>query len=241
MDKPNDMSGGYNTPPSTQPSKPEACTSTTKADGSEESANEARCIRTKEDFEAINATPQQATSPEEFPGRAVSVSKRTYAQEIPTYPLRAPSVPFTPCYMFFYGSLMDTDVLHVIAQLPKPPTMVPATVSGFQMKMWSIYPTLIKRDGFKVSGTLWKAEEEEQFLRLQSYETAAYTWCFCDVELEDGSVMTGCRTFCWSGEPESRDLSDGKFDLETYQREHKSPLFYLPEVRTECDCSDCSD
>jgi hypothetical protein len=123
--------------------------------------------------------------------------------------------------MFFYGSLMDTDILTRIARLPILPTMAPGTVSGFLMRMWGPFPTLIVSPSSKVSGTYWKCEDEAQFLRLKEYETDAYSWCFCDVETEDGGVLKGCRTFCCAGNPESDELEDGRFDLGVYQRNIK--------------------
>jgi hypothetical protein len=123
--------------------------------------------------------------------------------------------------MFFYGSLMDTDILTRIARLSTPPTMLPGTITNFRMRMWGPFPTLIASPSGKVTGTYWKCEDEAQFLRLKEYETDAYSWCFCDVVTEDGVVLKGCRTFCWSGYPEDGDLEDGRFDLGVYQKNIK--------------------
>jgi gamma-glutamylcyclotransferase (GGCT)/AIG2-like uncharacterized protein YtfP len=121
--------------------------------------------------------------------------------------------------MFFYGSLMDPEVIQAILNLPELPTTRPATISGFQVKMWSIYPTLIPGNE-KVSGVVWEVKKEEHFKRLQAYETAAYKWTWCEAILEndDKTVIENCRTFCWAGEPDSKELEDGSFDLAWYQR-----------------------
>jgi len=134
------------------------------------------------------------------------------------FPVESPKVPFTPCYMFFYGSLMDIDILQLIAGLKSSPTMAPATITGFRMRMWGPFPTIIKAETGKVTGTYWKCDQEDHFQRLKAYETNAYSWCFCDAETEDGKVLKGCRTFCWRGNPESDELEDGKFDLAHYQK-----------------------
>ncbi|TVY40633.1 hypothetical protein LSUB1_G002443 [Lachnellula subtilissima] len=137
--------------------------------------------------------------------------------------LSPPNVPFTPCHMFFYGSLMDTTQLKYITALPSTstPDLLPATITGFRMKMWSIYPTLIASNHNEsvsaVKGMLWKCETETQFESLVRYETDAYTWCFCTARLDDGTVLEGVRTFCWAGEPGSRELEEGTFDLEGWR------------------------
>ncbi|TVY17907.1 hypothetical protein LARI1_G004191 [Lachnellula arida] len=149
----------------------------------------------------------------------------------PSKPTRIspPAVPFTPCHMFFYGSLMDPTQLSYITNhtltttSTTPPILTPTTITGFRMKMWSIYPTLIATsnptNSNKVTGMLWKCDTEAQFQRLAAYETDAYTWCFCTAELDDGSgtLMRGVRTFCWAGEPDSEELTEGVFDLERWK------------------------
>ncbi|KAI4608121.1 hypothetical protein J4E83_009304 [Alternaria metachromatica] len=131
-----------------------------------------------------------------------------------------PDQTFRPCYMFLYGSLMDPEVLQAVLNLPELPTTRPATITGFRVRMWSIYPALILGDGDeKVSGVVWKVEEEDHFKRLQEYETYAYIWTWCEATLnDDETVLEKCRTFCWAGDPDSKELEDGSFDMARYQR-----------------------
>jgi len=131
-----------------------------------------------------------------------------------------PDQPFIPCYIFLYGSLMDPEVLQAVLNLPELPTTRPATISGFKVRMWSIYPALILSDGDgKVSGVVWEVDQEEHFKRLQEYETGAYIWTWCEATLDDDkAVFEKCRTFCWAGNPDSKELEDGTFDLARYQR-----------------------
>ncbi|KAF2867002.1 hypothetical protein BDV95DRAFT_631464 [Massariosphaeria phaeospora] len=98
--------------------------------------------------------------------------------------------PFQPCHMFFYGTLMDTEVLQTILQLTELPVVRPA----------------------------------KQFRKLVAYETNAYTWCECDVQLDNGEVLRDCRVFCWAGDPESRELDEGTFDLERWRRYFKGSI-----------------
>lgn len=139
-------------------------------------------------------------------------------------PKANPGPPFEPCHMFFYGSLMDPDILQTIAGLQEPPEIRRACINGFTVKMWGIYPALIPTGNGTVLGTTWEVTSEEQFRKLAAYETSAYTWCECEIELEDGNVLLGCRTFCWAGHPESRELEDGSFDLDRYQKHFKASV-----------------
>jgi gamma-glutamylcyclotransferase (GGCT)/AIG2-like uncharacterized protein YtfP len=78
--------------------------------------------------------------------------------------------------MFFYGSLMDPDVLQAVLNLPHIPTMKPATISSFKIKMWGIYPALIPGSSSdSVFGNLWEVASEDHFERLAAYETSAYS------------------------------------------------------------------
>lgn len=67
--------------------------------------------------------------------------------------------PFKPCFMFFYGSLMDPEVVQTVLGLPEPPVMEKGLITGFKIRMWSIYLTLVPCAGFKVYGTVWKCED----------------------------------------------------------------------------------
>lgn len=134
------------------------------------------------------------------------------------------NIPFQACHMFFYGSLMDPEVVQAVLGLPDLPVTTPATISGFRIKMWGIYPALIPSPSGEVLGSVWEVTLEDHFQRLAAYETAAYTWIECEATLEDNTVLKGCRTFCWAGSPDSKELEAGSFDLERYQKYFKSSV-----------------
>lgn len=119
---------------------------------------------------------------------------------------------------------MAAEVLQTIAGLPEVPTVQEGSVTGFEMKMWGIYPTLIPCAGGQVSGTVWKVNEPRTFFRLQKYETSAYTWCSCEIRLSNGEILGGCRNFCWAGDVNSKELKEGKFDFEHYQKYFKASV-----------------
>lgn len=79
------------------------------------------------------------------------------------------------------------------------------------------YPTLIKADTETiVNGQVYTVGSESQAKRLQQYESSAYTWCYCNAKLEDGSEIKDARVFIWSGISKSKELCEGTFDLEEY-------------------------
>ncbi|KAI4952625.1 hypothetical protein J4E91_003097 [Alternaria rosae] len=165
---------------------------------------------------ALKALNLKVSAPQSEPMHGRS----TNASQVP------PDQPFSPCYMFLYGSLMDPEVLQAILNLPELPTTRPATISSFKVRIWSIYPALIPSDGDgKVSGVVWKVDKEEHFKRLQNYETGAYTWTWCEATLDnDETVPEKCRTFCWAGDSDSKELEDGSFDLQRYRKYFKSSV-----------------
>ena len=49
-------------------------------------------------------------------------------------------------------------------------------------------------------------------------------WEECEAVLEGGEVLGGSRVFCWAGDPDSRELEEGSFDLERYQKYFKASV-----------------
>jgi hypothetical protein len=124
---------------------------------------------------------------------------------------------------------MDPEVLQTIANHPFPPILHHGYITGFQVKMWGIYPTVVPSDNsnHKVHGMFWNVPKARQVVSLAEYETEAYKVTPVIIYTEDGSVITEGRTFCWAGDLNSTDLSDGNFDLATYQMYFKSHVVGL--------------
>jgi hypothetical protein len=99
---------------------------------------------------------------------------------------------------------------------------------GFTVKMWGIYPALLPCSAGEVLGAVWECASDAHFRRLAEYETSAYSWCECTVVLEDGTEVLNCRTFCWAGDVDSKELESGSFDLERYQKDFKSSVVRKP-------------
>jgi hypothetical protein len=61
---------------------------------------------------------------------------------------------------------MDSEVIQAILALLGVPNTVPATIFGFQIKMWGISPALIPSRSSKVTGSVWEVTSGDHFERL---------------------------------------------------------------------------
>ncbi|KAH8094751.1 hypothetical protein BXZ70DRAFT_357158 [Cristinia sonorae] len=60
-----------------------------------------------------------------------------------------------PCLLFFYGTLSLPHVLQRVLGLYEAPMLLPASVSGFEVKMWGPYPALVRSgEGNLTKGSL---------------------------------------------------------------------------------------
>ncbi|KAK3296173.1 uncharacterized protein B0H64DRAFT_397566 [Chaetomium fimeti] len=141
---------------------------------------------------------------------------------------------FEPCTFFFYGSLMDPQVLMAVAKLDDQPDLQDVWVEGFEMKMWGgIYPVLLPINdtdnnsgaSHRIKGKAWRATTMDQCLRLQRYETSAYEPADCRLYHPGGGEPTKGLVFVWARDPGSNQLAEGVFDLEDWQKTHKPSRF----------------
>ncbi|KAL5598887.1 hypothetical protein BROUX41_003792 [Berkeleyomyces rouxiae] len=51
--------------------------------------------------------------------------------------------PASPIPVFVYGSLMDPEIAQMAAALASPPALLPASIYGFQARMWKVFPSAI--------------------------------------------------------------------------------------------------
>lgn len=138
---------------------------------------------------------------------------------------RQPDPESRPQNLFFYGSLMDPDVIRVITETSTEPKLHKASIHGFKVKLWGFYPTLVPGNTKDiVYGVYWQAENNRQLGLLQRYETHRYKLATCSIYIEkDGSNISNGLTFMWAGDPGSSELKDGEFLLERYQ------LYFKPD------------
>lgn len=146
---------------------------------------------------------------------------------LPQHPNPGAGASSGPPSFFFYGSLMDPDVVRVIAETPAAePQLHRASIRGFRLRKWGVYPTLVPGSAEDaVQGVYWQAENTRQVDLLQRYETCQYTPATCVISVEgEGRTIEDGLTFVWAGDPASNELTDGEFSLERYQ------LYFKPDI-----------
>jgi len=132
--------------------------------------------------------------------------------------------PFRRELYFLYGSLTDPRTLSRIVHSPHPPTLLPARISGYTLKLWGSYPALLsspsQSPGTVVKGMAYEIQSPFEAERLQAYETSKYELVACTIQLAarsgDGEVKrVEGKTFCWKGGEE--ELMEGVWDLREWQ------------------------
>lgn len=142
-----------------------------------------------------------------------------FQPEIPprhTDPFAAPTGPY-----FFYGTLSDPAMLRDILGLKTKPQLRPATITGYECKLWGQYPALLDAPEKVVHGAVYHVETEKHGERLASYETKNYRADPCRINYTDGSEPVEDLGHVFKFVGNVRDLSDGTFDLGTWLRRVK--------------------
>jgi hypothetical protein len=117
----------------------------------------------------------------------------------PENPLPACVLP-EPAWYFFYGTLMDPEVLARVAGLDKEPIMSRATIRRKRVRYWGPFRALCRGED-SVDGLVWYASSVEIVERLRAYESDAYRDTCVYAELENGKKIIA-HTFFWNGEEE---------------------------------------
>ena len=115
---------------------------------------------------------------------------------------------------------MDPILLSEILSLSEKPSLRPAKLIGYSLKLWGQYPALIDGPtGAVVEGMGYNIEDAKHAERLAEYETRAYHPSPCRIQFTDGrepKIIVG-STFKYVGNP--MDISEGKFDLNGWLRD----------------------
>lgn len=139
---------------------------------------------------------------------------------------------------------MDAEVLAAIARLPESPQLHDAYVIGFRTKLLGLFPALVPAPvpadssalpsssklvvnsaaaSTMARGKMRVVHSEAEFARLRAYEGSSYAVCGCQIHVggngdtDSGVVLEG-QTFCWAGDADSAELTEGVFDFERYQK-----------------------
>ena len=127
----------------------------------------------------------------------------------------APTGPY-----FFYGTLSDPAMLRDVLGLETEPQLRPASITGYECKLWGQYPALLDAPEKIVHGAVYH-ETEEHGERLASYETDNYRAEPCCINYIDGNEPVDDFGYVFKFVGRVRDLSDGTFDLGTWLRRVK--------------------
>lgn len=121
-------------------------------------------------------------------------------------------------YYFFYGSLMDRSVLARVLQKQHRPEIYPATLKGWQCKMWGDYAALVHSPGYTTKGMAYEVRSPRERDCLVAYETDAYKIQPCLIDIGHGHSVQG-KTFIWDDDTEL--LRYGTFDLKDWLLKQK--------------------
>jgi Gamma-glutamyl cyclotransferase, AIG2-like len=115
-------------------------------------------------------------------------------------PVLSSNLEFKPGYFFYYGSLMDAEVLQTIIELPYCPILERGYITNWKLKIWGIHPTLVPAESeSKVEGVFWFISNPAHVERLATYETEAYKMTPVYIQIEKTGahgVAEEVSTFC---------------------------------------------
>ncbi|CDM26565.1 AIG2-like [Penicillium roqueforti FM164] len=136
-----------------------------------------------------------------------------------------PQDPIRDEYCFFYGTLMDPNILSKVLGSSKPPPMMrPARIIGYEIKLWGTYPALLDdKPLHPVDGIVCGLLSPTQLDRLAAYETDKYHLqaCLINVLNNDGSTEKTIEgvSFMWNGRED--ELREGTFDLKQWGKDRQ--------------------
>jgi hypothetical protein len=129
---------------------------------------------------------------------------------------------------FFFGSLLDEDVLAVVlGRAVAAPVFAPAVLEGYVRALSALesYPVIVARPGGQVDGGLVRGLSAADHVRIAWFEEGEYQITPVHVRLADGRRIAAraCVT-----RPE-HSVRAGDWSLARWQREAKPE--FLPRVR----------
>lgn len=116
-------------------------------------------------------------------------------------------------FYFFYGTLQDPELLREILGLYDAPSLRPAQIVGYKVRLWGQYPAIVDFPYTVVKGSIYEVIDESTAAKLAAYETSNYRPAPCIIDLvgDDGEERIDGYVFKFCGN--FNDLTDGEFDL----------------------------
>jgi len=134
-----------------------------------------------------------------------------------------------PLRYFFYGTLMDTAVLHTVVgrQLPSS-CRCAAVIDGYRKvyRAGAWYPILVPEPGGRVDGVLVSGLTSEDAARLAEFEGTEYGLAELPIEPARGGAILAKVFLAVPGVPGS----DREWRFQEWRRKHKRE--YLRRTRT---------
>lgn len=125
---------------------------------------------------------------------------------------------------FFFGTLMDPDILGLVIGRPVDPReLEPARLSGFRRVrvQGASYPVLVPDPAGLVEGRLWRAGAAAERARLDAYEGPGYRLEPVTVETRKGERLAA---LVYRAVPGALHPTDEVWELATWQARFK-PLY----------------
>lgn len=124
--------------------------------------------------------------------------------------------------LFFFGTLMDPDILGlVIGRNVAAEELEPAVLRGFRRVRvrGASYPMLVADASGRVEGVLWRGVRAADRLRLDAYEGAGYRRTAINVETRTGETV---RAQVYCAVPGQLTPTDEEWDLGVWRKRFKS-------------------
>lgn len=119
--------------------------------------------------------------------------------------------------VFTYGTLQFSEVMQAVTGLQLK--SIPATLVGYQRYKIKerTFPGLIKKDGVKTDGMLFRDLDESTIERLDLFEDVMYQRCFVDVQV-NGKIE---QAFVYVTQKEYEDcLLNQEWSLEEFRKKY---------------------
>ena len=103
-----------------------------------------------------------------------------------------------------------------ILELDVEPELRPASLDGYECKLWGQYPALLAAESGVVDGAVYSVKTAGDAQRLADYETRHYQPVPCVIRYLDGMLPSQEEgyVFMFGGDP--RELHEGRFDLKVW-------------------------
>lgn len=126
--------------------------------------------------------------------------------------------------LFFFGTLMDLDVLaHVLARPIAVDDLMVATIEGYRRVGTTAgnYPVLLPEPGGVVEGRLLRRASRRDIARINHYESGEYR-----AELHEVHDATGARHAAWLYRAlDHLGATEEVWELTAWQERHKAGFF----------------